>query len=110
LAHITGGGITENLPRVLPDGLGADIDLGAWTAPPVFGWLATAARLDAHEMLRTFNCGVGMILVVGADAAVSVTAKLAASGETAFEIGRIVTREGGVADRVRYAGTPEFAT
>ncbi len=59
LAHITGGGITENLPRALPDGLDAQVDLGAWTPLPVFGWLSKSAGIAAAEMLRTFNCGIG---------------------------------------------------
>ena len=61
LAHITGGGLSENLPRVLPDGIAAHIDLGTWQAPAVFGWLQQAGRLDDAEMLRTFNCGIGMV-------------------------------------------------
>ncbi len=72
LAHITGGGLSENLPRVLPDGIAAHVDLGAWKAPAVFGWLQQAGRLDDAEMLRTFNCGIGMILVVAKDAADAV--------------------------------------
>ena len=59
LAHITGGGLSENLPRVLPDGIAAHVDLGTWQAPAVFGWLQQAGRLDDAEMLRTFNCGIG---------------------------------------------------
>ena len=66
LAHITGGGLTENLPRVLPEGLGADIDLDAWTLPPIFGWLSEHGGIDQAEMLKTFNCGVGMIAAVPA--------------------------------------------
>ena len=57
LAHITGGGITENLPRALPDGLDAEIDLSSWKPGPVFGWLSKSAGIEADEMLRTFNCG-----------------------------------------------------
>ncbi len=64
LAHITGGGLTDNIPRVLPEGLAAEIDLGAFALPPVFAWLQVEARLDQKEMLRTFNCGIGMILIV----------------------------------------------
>jgi len=64
LAHITGGGLTENLPRFLPDGLGATVDLGAWDLPPVFARLASTGGLGATEMLKTFNCGIGLVLVV----------------------------------------------
>ncbi|NCT11712.1 MAG: phosphoribosylformylglycinamidine cyclo-ligase, partial [Rhodobacterales bacterium] len=67
LAHVTGGGLTENLPRVLPDGLGATIDLGAWTLPPVFRWLAQTGGMAEGELLKTFNSGIGMIAVVAAD-------------------------------------------
>ncbi|HEY4123186.1 MAG TPA: phosphoribosylformylglycinamidine cyclo-ligase, partial [Rhizomicrobium sp.] len=63
LAHITGGGITENLPRALPEGLDAQVDLGAWTPLPVFGWLSKSAGIAAAEMLRTFNCGIGLVVV-----------------------------------------------
>src|ERR1700722_14134791 len=63
-AHITGGGITENLPRALPEGLNADVDLDCWTPSPVFDWLATTAGIAAPEMLRTFNCGIGLVAVV----------------------------------------------
>ena len=62
IAHITGGGLSENLPRVLPAGLAAHVDLAAWKAPAVFGWLARAGSLDDAEMLRTFNCGIGLVL------------------------------------------------
>src|SRR4029079_12559574 len=64
LAHITGGGLTENIPRALPDELVAEIDLSSFALPPVFAWLQAKAKLDDAEMLRTFNCGVGMVIVV----------------------------------------------
>ena len=95
LAHITGGGLTENLPRVLPAGLGAEIDLSAWPLPPVFGWLADAGGLAQSEMLKTFNAGIGMVLVVDADRADDLTAALDGAGEAVHRIGR-VTREDGV--------------
>ena len=82
LAHITGGGLSENVPRVLPDGIAAHIDLGAWRAPAVFGWLMQAGALDEAEMLRTFNCGIGMVLVVARDGADAVLRVLEAAGES----------------------------
>jgi phosphoribosylformylglycinamidine cyclo-ligase len=94
LAHITGGGLSENLPRVLPDGLGAQIDLGAWDLPPVFRWMADVGALDQGELLRTFNSGIGMVVVVAPDAADAVTEKLSDAGETVFNIGTVVTGQG----------------
>ncbi|MCY4335144.1 MAG: phosphoribosylformylglycinamidine cyclo-ligase [Litoreibacter sp.] len=99
LAHITGGGLTENLPRVLSDGLGADIELSNWQLPPVFGWLASAAGIAEAEMLKTFNCGIGMVLVVSADRADALETLLAEAGETVSRIGHVSAGEG-----VRYAG------
>jgi phosphoribosylformylglycinamidine cyclo-ligase len=86
-AHITGGGLPGNLPRVLPEGTTAVIDAAAWKLPPVFAWLAHAGGVEAAEMLRVFNCGIGMV-VVTADPA-GARAVLEAEGETVFEIGRI---------------------
>jgi phosphoribosylformylglycinamidine cyclo-ligase len=94
LAHITGGGLTENLPRVLPEGLGAEIDLDAWTLPPLFAWMAETGGIVPAEMLKTFNCGIGMTLVVAADRAAGLSRLLAEAGETVFEIGRVVPGEG----------------
>jgi phosphoribosylformylglycinamidine cyclo-ligase len=89
LAHITGGGITENLPRILDDAVHAEIDTASWEQGPVFDWLADAGNIAVDEMRRTFNCGVGMIVAVdAADAAKSVEI-LNAAGESAWEIGRI---------------------
>ena len=104
LAHITGGGITENLPRVLPQTLDAEIDLSTWDLPPVFRWLAHEAGLPASEMLRTFNCGVGLIVVADATRADDVISSFKASGETAFAIGRLAA-VAGAEPAVRYAGT-----
>ncbi|WP_298433337.1 phosphoribosylformylglycinamidine cyclo-ligase [uncultured Jannaschia sp.] len=101
LAHITGGGLTENLPRVLADGLGAAIDLSAWTAPPVFGWLARAGGIAEAEMLKTFNCGIGMVVVVAADRAEAVADLLAGAGETVSPIGTVTATPG-----VTYSGQP----
>lgn len=107
LAHITGGGLPDNLPRVLPNGLGAAIDLSAIKAPPVFGWLAEAGGVAEAEMLRTFNCGVGMVVVVGADQAEAVAAKLTQEGETVARIGEIVAIS--AADEpVRFTGSLGF--
>lgn len=100
LAHITGGGLTENLPRVLPKDLGADIDLGSWPLPPVFGWLAEAGGIETSEMLKTFNSGIGMILVVAADRADALTDLLAQQGETVHRLGTVTAGAG-----VRYSGT-----
>ena len=94
LAHITGGGLTENPPRVLPEGLACEIDLTAWTLPPVFRWLATTANIAEAEMLKSFNCGIGMILVVEAARAEELTALLRAQGETVCTLGRVIEGEG----------------
>ena len=94
LAHITGGGITENLPRVLPEGLGAEIDLGSWEPPAVFRWLAEDGGIEEAEMLRVFNCGIGMVVVVAPDRVERLTATLEAEGETVFRIGRVVAGQG----------------
>jgi phosphoribosylformylglycinamidine cyclo-ligase len=94
LAHITGGGLTENPPRVLPDGLACEIDLGSWQLPPVFRWLASTANMSEPELLKTFNCGIGMILVVAEDRAEALTALLQAEGETVTRLGRITEGQG----------------
>ncbi len=94
LAHITGGGLTENPPRVVPQGLACEIDLSAWTLPPVFRWLAQSANLAEAELLRTFNCGIGMVLVVAEPRAEALTAVLHAMGETVHAIGRVVEGQG----------------
>ena len=94
LAHITGGGLTENPPRVLPEGLACEIELGAWQLPPVFRWLAQTANMSEPELLKTFNCGIGMILVVGEADADALTHILQAEGETVTRMGRIVEGQG----------------
>lgn len=94
LAHITGGGLTENLPRVLPEGLGAQIDLGAWRLPPVFRWLGAEGSLAEAEMLKTFNAGIGMVLVVAADRADALTALLAEAGESVYRLGHVTPGAG----------------
>ncbi|MEK1869073.1 MAG: phosphoribosylformylglycinamidine cyclo-ligase [Ensifer adhaerens] len=100
LAHITGGGFPENIPRVLPKHLAAEIDLDAIKAPKVFSWLAQTGGVAANEMLRTFNCGVGMIAVVPADKAAEVSAVLTGEGETVFTLGRMVARDEGAAGTI----------
>lgn len=102
LAHITGGGITENLPRVLPEGTQARIDLKAWRRPAIFDWLQAQGGISDEEMLRTFNCGIGMILCVPEAAAEATLASLRAQGEMAWAIGRIEPAAG--PPRVVYEG------
>ncbi|WP_111560217.1 phosphoribosylformylglycinamidine cyclo-ligase [Paracoccus sediminilitoris] len=99
LAHITGGGLTENLPRVLPMDLGADIDLTAWSLPPVFTWLAEAGGIEQAEMLKTFNSGIGMILAVAADRADALTELLTQEGEIVHRLGTVTEGAG-----MRYSG------
>lgn len=94
LAHITGGGLTENLPRILPDGLGAEVDLDAFALPPVFRWLAQAGGIAPEEMLKTFNCGIGMVLVVAPDRADALQHLLAEAGETVHVLGRVTQGAG----------------
>ncbi len=96
LCHITGGGLIENVPRVLPDHLGAHITAGSWQVPGVFSWLATGHQgsgITAHEMARTFNCGIGMIVVAAQDDAEAVAASLRDGGETVWPIGELVARD-----------------
>ncbi|MEM0946231.1 MAG: phosphoribosylformylglycinamidine cyclo-ligase [Pseudomonadota bacterium] len=93
-AHITGGGLTENLPRVLPDGLGASVDLSAWRLPPIFAWLMAQGGLDETELLRTFNAGIGMVLVVAQQTAEAARALLTEHGETVIPLGRVTKGEG----------------
>jgi phosphoribosylaminoimidazole synthetase len=102
LAHITGGGITENLPRVLPEGLDAEIDLAAWAPQPVFGWLAKSAGIAEREMLRTFNCGIGLIVVASEKNAGHVIDAFQENGDRATRLGTLAV--GGVEPQVRYTG------
>ena len=99
LAHITGGGLTENIPRILPEDLGCEIDLSSWSLPPVFRWLAEAGGIETAEMLKTFNSGIGMVLVVAPEQADAVEAVLTGAGERISRIGRVAPGQG-----VRYTG------
>lgn len=95
-AHITGGGISENLPRVLNHGCRAQIDLDAWKLPTVFQWLKLAGNVEESEMLRTFNCGVGMIVLVSAEDQAAALDQLTQAGESPVVIGKIIAGETGV--------------
>lgn len=99
LAHITGGGLTENLPRVLPEDLGADINLDAWELPGVFKWMAGVGGIAEAEMLKTFNCGIGMILSVSAERADALVAILQDEGESVSRLGTVTAGAG-----MRYTG------
>ena len=99
MAHITGGGLTETIIRVIPDGLGLDIDASAWTLPPVFDWLQREGAVENTEMWRTFNCGIGFVLVVAPDQLAAVQADLARLQLAHWQIGEVVTAAGG--ERVR---------
>ncbi len=94
VAHITGGGLTDNVPRVLPAGLGVDLDASAWPRAPVWDWIQQAGRIADAEMHRTFNCGIGMVVVVPPAAADDALALLAAAGERAQLIGEVSAGEG----------------
>jgi phosphoribosylformylglycinamidine cyclo-ligase len=96
MAHVTGGGITGNLPRVLPEGMRARIERRAWRVPPVFATLARAGRVDDTEMFRTFNMGIGYVVVVEASATDAASTVLRAAGETVYVLGEIVAGERGV--------------
>ena len=102
LAHITGGGLLENIPRVLPEGTGAETALAAIAVPKVFGWLAKVGGLAQSEMVRTFNCGIGMVIVVAAGEAARVTEAFNLAGETIVTLGRIT--EAAAEPRVTFTG------
>ena len=108
LCHITGGGLIENIPRILPGNTSAEIDLHAWTPPAVFGWLKSTGQLDDTELLRTFNTGIGMIVVVAQSDRDTVLEQLKSAGETAAVIGRIANRAA-TDPHVRFTGHLEFA-
>jgi phosphoribosylformylglycinamidine cyclo-ligase len=92
LCHITGGGLTENLPRVYGEALAAEVDTASWTPAPVFQWIREGGNVAAHEMYRTFNNGVGMTLMVAPDKVEAVIARLQAAGEQPWIMGRMVKR------------------
>jgi len=112
LSHITGGGLSENLPRILPDHASAHVDLDAWTPPAVFDWLQQAGDLDDWEMLRTFNCGIGMVIIADKNRSADVIAALEAVGEVPVVIGEVAAPGGEKSDAkgkgdawaVRYSG------
>ena len=94
LAHITGGGLTDNLPRVLPKGISLKIDPTSWKLPPLFQWLQQTGNIDHTEMLRTFNCGIGMVVITKKEYANKIINILEASGETCFIIGEAIAKKG----------------
>ncbi len=98
LSHITGGGLAENLPRIMPDHAAARVDLSSWTAPAVFGWLQAIGGLDDAEMLRTFNCGIGMVAIASKARAPDVMAALKAAGEAPVIIGDVIAPWGEKSD------------
>jgi phosphoribosylformylglycinamidine cyclo-ligase len=100
LAHITGGGLLDNVPRVLADNLTAVLKKDAWTLPPLFQWLQQAGNVDAQEMYRVFNCGIGMVVIVAKEDAVAAAEQLRATGETVYELGTIEARAEGQAQTV----------
>ncbi len=106
MVHVTGGGITDNVPRVLPDGLGAEIELGAWEAPPLFWFLKEAGNVDHDEMMHAFNMGVGYVVIVGAHEAEKALDALTQACEEPKVIGRVVKG----ADGVQYSGALRYAS
>ncbi len=100
MAHITGGGITENVPRVLPAGLTAEIKKGSWTMPPLFTWLQAQGNVTDSEMYKTFNCGIGMVVIVAKEQAAAAQKLLSDAGESVFEIGSIRAQQAGEAPTI----------
>ncbi|MCF8468819.1 MAG: phosphoribosylformylglycinamidine cyclo-ligase [Sneathiella sp.] len=95
LSHITGGGLFENIPRILPPTLTAEIDAASWSLPPLFKWLADTGNIAPRELATTFNCGLGMVVVVDPKNAAAAKAMLEAAGETVFTVGRLIRRAEG---------------
>jgi phosphoribosylformylglycinamidine cyclo-ligase len=108
LAHITGGGLPDNLPRVLPKGLGARIDLDSLDPPPVFGWIAREGGVSQEEMLRTFNCGAGLVLVTSPGDADAVRSALEHAEEAPFVLGSVEPRA--KEHPVRFTGALDIAS
>ena len=106
IAHVTGGGIPENLPRVLPSGTRAVVDASSWRRPAVFEWIREAGGIAEDEMWRTFNCGVGMLLVVAPGTAPGIAGALEANGERAWVAGRVEEGEDAPAARIECRGCP----
>lgn len=100
MAHITGGGITENIPRVLPAGLTAEIKASGWQLPPLFQWLQAQGNIVPSELYKTFNCGIGMAVIVAKEHVAQARQLLEASGETVFEIGHVRTQNAGEAPTI----------
>lgn len=92
MAHITGGGLSENIPRILPAGACVTLDAANWIRPPIFGWLAEAGGIEAADMARIFNCGIGMVVIVAADSADKIIEILKENGENALKIGTVTPR------------------
>jgi phosphoribosylformylglycinamidine cyclo-ligase len=106
IAHITGGGLTENVPRILPSGCVARLHRGSWPAPPIFSLLKKIGRIDVEEMHRVFNMGIGLVLVTSASQADGLIARAAELGDKGFKIGEIIA--GGTGEpRVEYVETDE---
>jgi phosphoribosylformylglycinamidine cyclo-ligase len=94
MAHITGGGLTGNIPRVLPDHCAVELSRSAWNWGPLFDWLQMTAQINNAEMYKTFNCGIGMVVVVAAEHAETARAELTKAGETVYSLGQVVARQG----------------
>ncbi|KAI9317772.1 phosphoribosylglycinamide synthetase [Dichotomocladium elegans] len=105
LAHITGGGFIDNIPRVMPEDLAVKLDATAWELPPIFKWLKQAGNVSAYEMTRTFNCGIGMVVVVDAASVSEVKLLLEKAGEKVYQIGQVVTKAELNGEEVRVNGT-----
>jgi phosphoribosylformylglycinamidine cyclo-ligase len=104
VAHITGGGLPENLPRVLPSDCGARIEVNSWPRPAVFDWLQQTGNVEPFEMLRTFNCGIGLVLALRPQDVAAATTALQASGETVYQIGELIAKDSNATDALTLTG------